>query len=167
MKKSAIAKFFKKPIIKNILWILAVTLGGFILWNITFLIDAFFQGVIRRFFRLLISLGPETGIEYMWFPAMMHLSFLLLVCLISWPIFKSSIGTLYKAIYSTVPLATVFVTIGISLYQWPILVFLIGGLFGISISYYLYRKRPHWIYYYALIFTGLTLAIFTLLGGDI
>ncbi|MGV8171611.1 MAG: hypothetical protein ACP5OA_02860 [Candidatus Woesearchaeota archaeon] len=161
--------FFKKSIVKNILWILAVTVGGFILWSITFLLDALFQGVIRRFFGLLTPSGPEmgAGYGYIWFPAMMHFSFLILICLISWPIFKSRLGTLYKAIYSTVPLAVIFVTIGMFLYQWPVLVYIIGGLFGINILYYLYRTKQSWIYYFAVIFTGIILAIFTLLGGEI
>jgi hypothetical protein len=49
----------------------------------------------------------------------------------------------------------------------PTLIYIIGVLFGISILYYLYRTNRSWIYYYAVIFTGLTLAIFTLMGGEI
>jgi len=157
--------FFKKPIAKKILWVLAVTIGGLILWNITFLFDALFQGVIRRLFMLFIPFNPETG--YGWFPSLMHGLFVVVICLISWPILKSKLGTLYKAIYSTVPLAVIIVTIGILFNQLPTLIYIIGVLFGISILYYLYRTNRSWIYYYAVIFTGLTLAIFTLMGGEI
>ena len=158
-------KWFNKPIVKNILWILAVTIGGFILWNIAFIFDALFQTVIRGFFGLFITLDENA--RYYWFPWMMHGLFVVVICLISWPIFKSRLGTLYKAVYSTVPLAVIFVTIGVFLYQWPVLVYFFGGLFGIGVLYYLYTTKKSWIYYYAVIFTGLTLAIFTLMGGEI
>jgi hypothetical protein len=157
--------FFKKPIIKKILWALAVTVGGFILWNLTFMFVALFQWVIRRFFMLFIPLDPEQG--YGWFPGLMHGLSFIVICLISWPIFKSRLGTLYKAIYSTVPLAVMFVTIGIFFNQWSVLVYSLGGLFGIGALYYLYKTKQSWIYYYAVIFTSLALAIFTLMVGEI
>jgi hypothetical protein len=157
--------FFKNPIVKKILWVLAVTVGGFILWNLTFMFVALFQGIIRRLFMLFIQMDPEQG--YGWFPGLMHGLSFIVICLISWPIFKSKLGTLYKAICSTVPLAVVFVTIGMSLNHWPVLGYSLGGLFCIGVLYYLYRTKQSWIYYYAVIFTGLTLAIFTLMGGEI
>lgn len=160
--------FFKKPIVKNILWILAVTVGGFILWNLTFLLDALFQTVIRKLFMLFIPVDMENpAAGYIWFPPLMHLLFMIIIFLISWWIFRSKLGTLYKAIYSTVPSCVILVTLGLSLYQWPVLVYTFGGLFCSGVLYYLYRNKLSWIYYYAIIFTGLTLAIFTLMGGEI
>ena len=97
----------------------------------------------------------------------MHGSFVVIIGIISWFVFKSKLKEIYKAIYMTVPLAVVFVTIGIFLFQWPIAVYLLGTLFGIGALYYFYRTKQHWIYYYTLILVGLTLAIFTLLGGEI
>ncbi|MCX6012631.1 MAG: hypothetical protein NTV30_04335, partial [Chloroflexi bacterium] len=65
------------------------------------------------------------------------------------------------------PLTVIFVTIGMFLYHWPIVPYLVGGLFTLSVLFYLYRSRKPWLYYYTLILVTLFLMIFTLLGGEI
>ena len=102
-----------------------------------------------------------------WFPPMMHGLFVVVIGLISWSIFKSKLGTLYKAIYMTVPVAVVLVTIGIFFYQWPAVAFSLGGLFSFGVLYYFYRTKQPWIYYYAVILVTVTLAIMTVLGVEI
>lgn len=67
----------------------------------------------------------------------------------------------------TVPLAVVLISLGIFFYRWPVVVYLSGGLFSISVLYYFHRTRQPWLYYYTLILVNITLAIFTLLGGEI
>ena len=67
----------------------------------------------------------------------------------------------------TVPLAVVFVTIGIFLYRWSAAAYSLGGLFGAGVLYYLYRAKQPWIYYYTVMLVGLVLAIFSLAGGEI
>ena len=155
----------KNPIVKNILLALAVAFFGFILLNITFLFDAVYQGVLRRIVGLFISLSPDTNAY--WVPLLMHGSFALVVLIISWFVFKSKLKVLYKAIYMIVPLAVVLATIGIFFYQWPIIPYSLGALISIGLLYYFYRTKQPWLYYYTVILVSLTLAIFTLLGGEI
>ncbi len=92
--------------------------------------------------------------------------FVVIIGLISWPIFRSKLGLLYKAIYMTVPLAVVFATIGILLYHWPVLPYLVGGLFAIGVLFYLYRTKQPWLYFYTVILVALSLMILTLLGVE-
>lgn len=155
----------KNLLVKNILSAVAVAVFGFILLNFTFLFDALYQGVIRRFIGLFIPLGPEMNLY--WFPPLMHGSFVVVIGIISWFIFKSKLRTLFKAIYMSVPVATVLVTVGIFLYRWPIISYSVGGLLCIGTLYYFYRAKQPWIYYYTVILWAVTLAIFTLTGGEI
>jgi len=155
----------KNRIIKNILSALAVAFFGFILLNLTFMFDWLFQSVIRALFRLFTPV--DVVIAYSWFPPMMHFLFVILIGVISWLVFRSKLRVLYKAIYMMVPLAVVFVTLGMFLYQWPIAAYSAGILFGIGVLYYFYRTKQPWLYYYTVILVGLTLAVFSLLGGEI
>jgi len=158
---------FKNRYIKNVLSALAVAVFGFVLLNLTFLFDFLFQSLIVRFIKLFIPIIVDPEMDYHWFPPMMHASFVVVIGLISWFIFKSKLGKIYKAIYSTVPLAVVFATIGIFLYRWPVLAYGINTLvFGV-ILFYLYKTKKPWIYYYTLILVALVLLIFTLSGGEI
>lgn len=159
------ANILKNPIIKNILSALAVAGLGFILLNLAFLFDFLMQSLIIGFIKLFTPVNPEMN--WYWFPPMMHVLFLIIVGLISWLVFRSKLGTLYKAIYMTLPLAVVFVTLGIFLYRWPIAIYSLGGLFGIGVLYYFYRTKQPWLYYYTVILIGLTMLLVGLLGVEI
>ena len=162
MKKSVL----KNQIIKNILSVLAVVGLGFILLGLTFLFDYLFQTVINKFVVLFITTSDiDMGLP--WYPIMKHAMFLVVICLISWFVFKSKLDTLYKAIFMTVPLAVIFATIGIFFYPWPFAVYLIGILFGASVLYYFYRTEQPWLYYYTLILIGITMLLVVLLGIEI
>jgi len=158
---------FKNPIVKNILLALAVTGFGFILLNLTFLFDFLFQSLIVGFIELFTPVSVNPEMDYYWFPPMMHALFLVVIGLISWFIFRSKLGVLYKAIYMTVPTAVALATIGIFLYRWPIVVYSLGILFGISVLYYFYRTKQPWLYYYTLILVGLVMLLVGLLGVEI
>jgi VIT1/CCC1 family predicted Fe2+/Mn2+ transporter len=67
----------------------------------------------------------------------------------------------------TVPVAVVLVTVGIFLYRWQIVSYSVGSLLCIGTLYCFYRTKQPWLYYYTVVLVGLTLAIFTLLGGEI
>lgn len=156
---------FKNPIIKNILSALIVSASGFILWNITFLVDFLFQSIIRGIFGLFVKVGPDSTLY--WYPITMHGLFVVFIGLISWPILRSKMRVLFKAIYLTVPLVVVLVTLGIFFYRWPPVPYILGGLFTIGILYYLYRTKKHWLYYFAVLFTSLVLLIAALTGVEI
>lgn len=155
----------KNPIVKNILSALTVAVFGFVLLNLAFLFDFLFQSLIDGVVKLFTPV--DFNMVWSWFPPVKHALFVIIIGLISWFIFRSKLGTLYKAVYMTVPLAVVFMTLGILLYRWPIFAYLSGFLFGFGVLYYFHRKKLPWLYYYTLILVGLVLAIFSLLGGEI
>ena len=158
-------KLLKNPLVKNILSAVAVAIFGFILLNLTFLFDFIYQSAIRGLVGLFIPLGPDTNLY--WFPPLMHGSFVVVIGLISWFVFRSKLGVLYKAIYMTVPVAVVLATLGIFLYSWPIVLYSVGSLFCIGTLYYFYRTKQPWLYYYTVVLVGLIMGSYTLLGGEI
>ncbi len=165
--KEKIEKIFrlKNPIVKKVLSAVAVAGFGFILLNLTFLFDFLFQSVVDAFVSLLTPVN--FNMAWYWFPPVKHAMFVIIIGLISWLIFKSKLGVLYKAIYMTVPLAVIFVTLGMFLFSQPTAALLLGSLFCICVLYYFYRTKQPWLYYYTVILVGLVLAIFSLTGGEI
>ena len=157
-------ELFKNQIVKNILSALAVAFFGFILLNLIFLFDFIYQSAIRGIAILFIPLGSETNMY--WFPSL-HGSFVVIIGIISWFVFRTKLRVLYKAIYMTVPVAVVLATMGIILYRWQVISYSIEALLCIGTLYYFYRTKQPWIYYYTLILVSLTLAIYTLTGGEI
>ena len=160
-----VKRWYATPPVRNILSALAVTFFGFILLNLTFLSDALYQGAIRRFIGLFVPLGPELAFD--WFPPLMHGSFVVIIGLISWLVFRSKLKIIYKAIFMTVPVAVVLVTTGMFLYHWPVVSYSVGAFLCTGTLYYFCRTKQPWIYFWAVILVGVTLAIFTTLGGEI
>jgi len=158
-------KILKNPIVKTILSMLAVAVFGFILLNITFIFDAIYQGIIDWIIKLFTPVDINT--TWYWFPPLKHTLFVIIIGIISWFVFKSKLKTIYKAIFMTVPLATVFLTIGMFLYRWPLAAYLLGSLFALGFLYYLYKKKAHWLYYFALILISLVMLLVGLLGVEI
>ncbi|MBU4227794.1 hypothetical protein KJ813_02615 [bacterium] len=156
---------FKNPIVKNILSALAVAVFGFILLNLAFIFDFLVQSVVKGLIELFTPVDFETNFQ--WLPPAMHGLFTVIIGIVSWFVFRSKLSTLYKAIYMTVPLAVVFVTLGIFLYRWPVAAYSLGSLLSIGVLYFFYRSKQPWLYYYTVILVGLVLAIFSLLGGEI
>ncbi|MBI4744598.1 MAG: hypothetical protein HY776_07270 [Actinobacteria bacterium] len=155
----------KNSIVKNILSAIAIAGFGFILLNLTFLFDFLFQSLIDGVVRLFTQV--DFNMNWYWFPPMKHAMFVVVIGLISRLVFRSKMGILYKAIYMTVPLAVVFVTLGMFLYRWPVAAYLSSSLFGIGVLYYLYRTKQPWLYYYTLILISLVMLIVGLLGVEI
>jgi len=155
----------KNPVVKNILSAIAVAGFGFILLNLAFLFDFLFQTLVDKIVKLFTSV--DFNMTWNWFPSMKHAMFVVVIGLISWLIFRSKLGVLYKAIFMTVPLAVVYVTIGIFFYRWPMIVYSLGGLFSIGVLYYFYRTKKPWLYSYTLILVGLVILIANLLGVEI
>ncbi len=154
-----------KQIVKNILTALAVAVFGFILLNLTFLFDFLFQSLIDIIVKLFTT--ADINLVWPWYPPVKHIIFIVIIGLISWPILRSKLRVLFKAIYLTVPLAVVFASIGMFLYRWPAAVYSLGIIFTIAILYYLYRTKQLWLYFYTVILVGLVMAIMTLMGVDI
>ena len=165
MAKITVFLVQKHPIVKNILSALAVAVFGFILLNLAFLFDYLFQSAVKGFIRLFTPI--DFNMAYNWFPPVMHAMFVVIIGLISWIIFRSKLGVLYKSIYMTVPLAVIFATLGMFLGRWPSVAYSLGGLFGIGVLYYFYRTKKPWLYYYTLILVGLVMLILGLSGTEI
>ena len=157
----------KNPTVKTILSALAVPLFGFILLNAAFLLDFLFQSLLRRIFALFTQPALNPELEIAWFPPLLHILFLLLILTLSWLVFRSNLPVLVKAIFMTVPLATLFVTLGIFFYQWPVVPFLLGGALAGALLVYFQRTCQPWLYSYTVMLVALVLAIFTLSGGEI
>ena len=155
----------KNPLAKNVLSALAVAFFGYLLLDITFIFDVIYQGVIRWIIGLFIPLGPDMDI--FWFPPLMHFSFVIVIGIISWFVFRSKLDILYKAIFMTVPLAVVLATIGMFSYHLPIVAYSLGLLFCLGVLYYLYKTKQHWLYYYTLILMGIAMLLLVLLGVEI
>ena len=152
---------FNKSFIRIILSILAVTAFGFILLGITFI----FNFLV---FQLIDLIFPPGEVEpNQWLPLIRHGVFLIIIGLISWPIFKSRLPILLKAIYMTVPVAVFLATLGIFLYQWPFILYPVGTIFILLVLFYFYRTKKPWLYYYSVILVSISLMIFTLSGGEI
>jgi len=146
------------PLTKNVLSALAITIFGYVLLFITFIFDFIYQSTLNWIIRLFAPNWPIMQF---------HNSFIIIIGLISWFVFKSRSKVVYKAIYMAVPVAVILVTVGMHLYQWPIACFSVGGLLCICALYIFYRTKQPWLYYYTVILVGATLAFFTLSGGEI
>jgi hypothetical protein len=158
-------KSTRSPLIGGLVSALVVAGGGFLLLNLTFLLDFAFHSIVIGLIRQFSSAEPEM--DWPWLPPVLHGLFVMLIGLISWPVLRSRLGVLAKATFLTVPFAVVFVTLGMFLYHWPALVYGLGGAFAAGVLAYLYRTRQPWLYAYALVLVGLALLIGSLLGMEI
>lgn len=152
---------FKNPYLKNILLALAVTIFGYVLLNITFLLYAFLTMSVSYF------LPSDFPMTHWWFPPLTLGAFIVIIASISGLIFRSKLKEIYKATYAIVPLAVVYVAIGIALFRWPVLAYGVNALIFGAVIFYLYKTKKSWLFYYATILFSLALLIFTLLGGQI
>jgi len=135
-----------KPYQKNILSALVIIIGGFILFNIAFLLAAL---VINATMRVLGMAQHEA-------PSMVgRVLFLILIILSSWFVFRSKLKDLIKATFLTMPLMVVLVMAGISLYQqakW--MVAGTGAVIIFAVLYYLYKKKLSWLYYFSTLYVA-------------
>jgi hypothetical protein len=164
-RQSAFISFIKKPIIKNILFALAIIVFGFILLSTAFLLDALFQRLIDLILSIFIK--GDLNMDLAWFPPLKHGLFAIVILIISWFMFKSKLKTIFKAIYMPVPLAAVFATIGIFFYQLPIIVYFLGILFFLIVLFYLYKSKKPWPYYFTLILVSIVMLLVMILGVEI
>lgn len=151
--------------VRDIVSVAAVAGFGFVLLTLTFLCDSLFQSLVDAAMGLFTP--DDSHRAWDWLPTAKHAMFVVMVCLISWPILRSKLGVLYKAIYMTVPVAVILATIGIFLHRWPPVPYLVGGLFTAGVLFYLYRTKQPWLYHCSVIMVALCLMMFTVLGGEI
>ncbi len=156
----------KNPILRNILSAISVGVVGFMLLNLTFILDYLFHLAAEQVFGLFTS-GANPENVFPWYSPLIHFLFAVVILFISWLIFRLKIPHLSKAYFLTVPLAVVFVTLGIFLYRSPVTLFIISILITALLVYYLSKTKQPWIYLYTVVLVTSTLGAFYLLGGEI
>ena len=145
-----------KPYQKNILSILVIVVGGFILFNLAFLLTAFVTNAVISFSGMRQSgsvhiIGRGLSV--------------LLILLISWATIRSRLNDTIKATFLTMPLMVILVTIGISLYQQPKWIIAgIGAVIICVVILYLHKEKLSWLYYFSAFYVA-AIALYVLISG--
>ncbi len=145
---------------KNVLQAAAVAAGGFVMWNVAFILAA---GVINGFNWLarLLAGNKDFAVNMMYGGYL----YVIIILVISWFIFKSKLPTLAKAIYLPMPLMVLLLFQGIRLYEQPQWIpITIGAIIVCLVLLYLYKKKLSWLYYFATLYTG-AMALYIILSG--
>lgn len=151
--------------LKNILSVLAIPILGFILLNLAFILDYLFQTALDSFVRLYAHI--DINMIWGWYPPLKHFIFIILLGLLSRFIFKSKLNKFFKAVFLILPLAVIYLTIGMFLYPWPIASFLLALYFFLGTLYFLIRKKMNWLYFYVLILITAVMIVSSLIGVQI
>ena len=148
---------------KNLLSALIITVGGFLLFNVAFMLAAAVHQACSLIVRLIAGRDDFAVNLIFW-----QYLFILLVLGISWFIFKSKWKTLIKATYLTMPIMVLLVFVGIRFFEQPKWVPIgIGVILLGAVLLYLYKKRLPWQYFYATLFTGIVALVIVLAGIEI
>ena len=151
----------KNPILKNTLSVLAILVSIPILLTFIFL----FYALIFNFYDKIIPWSQNAGPNPYFI--LRPITLFVILAVISWFIFRSKLATLYKAIYTTVPVATVLAFIAIYFNSRPVLIYSLGALFSLGVLAYLFLKKKSWLYYFSVIFISIILLVIGLSGVEI
>lgn len=142
---------------KNVLSLFVIVIGGFILFNVAFILAAF---VINACISIM-EISPDSAP-----PFIGKAIYLIIIANISLFVFKSKLSTLVKATYLTVPLMVVQVFIGIVLYeQSKFIIAAIAALMISAVILYMYKKKLSWQYYFATLYVavlGICIMVFNI-----
>lgn len=142
---------------KNVLSLFVIVIGGFILFNVAFILAAF---VINACISIM-EISPDSAP-----PFIGKAIYLIIIAIISLFVFKSKLSTLVKATYLTVPLMVVQVFIGIVLYeQSKFIIAAIAALMISAVILYMYKKKLSWQYYFATLYVavlGICIMVFNI-----
>lgn len=155
----------KNKTVKKILSALLVTVFGYIVINLTYLIDFIFQTFLDDAVGLFTK--AEVNLVWHWYPIAKDLLFLLIVALVSRSVFQSKMKTLYKNIYLTLPLSVIYTTINIFFFRWPIAVYLAEAYFFFGFLYVFKRLKLSWLYFYTLYFFSLLILVLNMMRWQI
>lgn len=139
-----------KAILRNLLYVIVIVVGGFILFNVAFLLTALVSNVLALLLGI-IGVTFMAGVH-----AIGRYASLLLICLIAWAAMRTKWKDVVKATVLTMPLMTIMVLLGIEFYGRPDwLIAGIGALVLGSVLFYLYKKNYSWLYYVAVFYVGI------------
>lgn len=149
-----------KPWQKNILSVIVIVAGGFVLFNLAFLLAA----VTMHACRIAVTLLGGYSVEDM-NPMSCRYVYVIIILLLSVFIFKSKFSTLIKATYLTMPLMVILILIGLLFYQQPQwLSIIVGAAIVLATIFFFYKKKLTWQYYIATLYTAM-LALYIILSG--
>lgn len=132
---------------KNALSVFVIVIGGFILFNVAFILAALVINGLMSIMGI-----PENAAP----PELSKIIYLILILLISSVVFKSKLNTLVKATFLTMPLMVTLVMIGILLYeQSKMLNVVIGTAIICLVLLYLRKKKLSWQYYFAVFYVAI------------
>jgi hypothetical protein len=151
----------KNPVVKNTLSALAILVSIPILLTLIFL----FYALINSFYDKIIP-GSQNAEQIPYF-FLRPITLFVILAVLSWLVFRSKLAALYKAIYTTVPVATVLAFIGIYFNSRPVLIYSLGALVSLGVLAYLFFKKKPWLYYFSVIVISIILLVVALLGVDI
>lgn len=145
---------------KNILFAFIIVIGGFLLFNLAFVLAALVINVTARIFNMahITQMKNPYGIG--------RIIYLIVIWLLSWLVLKSKLKDIIKATFLIMPLMVSLVMIGISLYEqshW--MIFGVSTLVISSVLIYLYMKKLPWLYFFSTFYVailGLCIMIFNL-----
>ena len=151
----------KSPNLRKALSALAILVSIPILFTLLFL----FYALIFNFYDMLIPLNPNVGPNPYFI--LRPITLFVILAVLSWFIFRSKIATLYKAIYTTVPVGTVLAFVAIVFYSQPVLIYSLGALFALSVLSYLFFTKKPWPYYFSVISVSIALLMVNILGVEV
>lgn len=149
---------------KNVLSALAIMIGGFVLFNVAFMMAALVNKTTFFLLSLLIR-ETDSGFEQWFF--LWHIFFLVIVLVLSFLILRLPVHDLIKAIYFTMPLAVVITEISVQLYPMQVLVYAVNALVIAGVLAFLILKKKSWLYFYATGFVAVVMLVVGILGIDI
>ncbi len=141
---------------KNVLSTFVIVVGGFILFNLAFLLAALSVNATMSVLGTAQNEAP---------PIVSKVLYLILIFLISWFLLRSKLNDLIKATFLTMPLMIILVMIGISLYQQS--KWMIAGIEAIiicAVLFYFHKKKLSWLYYFSTFYVT-AVALYILLSG--
>lgn len=141
---------------KNILSMVVVVVGGFILFNLAFILTAL---VVRA--TMLVMKVPENMPP----PYIGRYITVVLILIMSYMVFRSRLNDTIKATFLTMPLMVILVMIGLSLYgqaQW--IIYAVGAVVTFAVIFYLYKKKLSWLYYFSTLYVAV-LGLYIMISG--
>ncbi len=140
---------------KKILIMIGISVGSFIGFNIAFILAAF----------ITLSIAQITGqIGY----TVGRFVFLIIIYLIFFGVKRLHIPDWIKASVFSMPIISTLILIGVYGYGLSSYIVIgLGLLFTLSVTYFLYRNKWDWTYYYALSFVSICAAYVIIAGIDI
>jgi hypothetical protein len=117
-----------------------------------------------NFYNMLLPLKPDGPNPYFF---LRPITLFVVLAVLSWFVFRSKIAMLYKAIYTTWPVATVLAFVGIYFEHSPVLIYSLCALFTLGVLAYLFFTKKSRFYYVSVIPVSIALLLVKLLGVEI